>query len=138
MNYPNKEEYNAIKRLSKKDRSIIGSSEEFLDFRFKYEPPQRLKYGEFFIPLLKYYNIKDMSGYRFQFGYQYFGSFISKWREQILKLKASLDIQDFYLYRYQDDHNGCSDDLAGVLFKNKHQKMIFLLQHAEIIDTILK
>jgi hypothetical protein len=138
MNYPKKDEYNPIKRLSKKERNTIGKLDEFLDLRFKFNPPERLKYGEFFIPLFKHYGIRDLSMFSFQFLYQYFGNFISNYRKEITSLKELLDIKDFYLYRYQNDRDGCSDDLAGILFKNKQQKMIFLLKHTEIIDTILK
>jgi hypothetical protein len=134
--YPKKEEYNAVKRLSKKDRKTIGTLEEFLDFRFKYDPPSHLKYGDFFIPFFNYYNIIDLTNRSFEYGYLYFSVFISNHRKEVLELKEALNIKDFYLYRYQDNYGACCDDLAGVLFNNKQEKMIFLLKHADIIDTM--
>ena len=138
MNYPKKEEYNAVKRLSRKDRSIIGSSPEFLDFRFKHDPPSTLKYGNFFIPLFNYYNIIDITNRSFEYGHLYFSVFITNHRKEILQLKELINIKDFYLYRYQDTYGACCDDLAGILFNNKQEKMIFFLKHAEFLDRILK
>jgi len=134
--YPKKEEYNVIKRLSKKNRYSIGKSEEFLDFRFKHDEPERLQYGQYFIPLLKYYNIIDLNIHSFLYGFQNFSIFISQNRKELLELKNVLDIKDFYSYRYQDYSRACCDDLAGILFKNTQQKMIFILKHPEIIDIV--
>jgi len=136
--YPKKEEYNVIKRLSRKERSTIGSVEEFLDFRFKNDPPNILQYGNFFIPLLNYYNIIDLTKKSFGYNFAYFSVFISNQRKEILQLKESLNIKDFYLYRYQATHGTCCDDLAGILFKNKQDKLLFLLKHADIVDTIVR
>ena len=136
MNYPKKEEYNVVKRLKRKERNTIGSLEEFLDFRFKYDPPSKLKYSKFFIPLFKYYNIVNLNNSSFVYGYLYFSHFISHHRKEILELKQAINIEDFYLYKYQDTYGQCCDDMAGLLFKNKQEKMIFLLKHAEIIDTM--
>lgn len=137
--YPKKDDYNAVKRLSKKERSTIGSLEEFLDFRFKHDAPSSLRYGDFFIPLFDHYNIVNLTSRSFKYSYVYFSVFISNHRKEILKLKELLNIKDFYLYRYQDKKYGsCCDDLAGVLFNNKQEKMIFLLKHADLIDTIVK
>lgn len=137
MNYPKKEDYNIFKKISKKERNTISLLPEFLDFRYKKNEINSIKYSLFFIPILKYYNIVDLEKYGLTYLYTRFCSFISYNREHILTLKQTLDIKDFYTYRYQ--WNGsCEDDFAGVLFKNKEQKLIFLLKHADIIDTILK
>ena len=138
MNYPKKDEYNAVKRLAKKDRNTIGKLEEFLDFRFKYYPPRLIMFSDFFVSLFTYYGIDDLANTPYKYYYMNFCSFISIERTKILKLKECLNIKDFYLYRYSDSYGMCRDDLAGILFKNKQQKMIFLLKHAEIVDTILK
>jgi hypothetical protein len=138
MNYPKKEDYNVFKFLGKKNRKPIASLQEFLDFRFKVDPPRTLKYGCFFIPLFNYYNIIDLSKNSFEYNYLYLSIFISKYRSEILKLKELIKIKDLYLYKYQDHYGACCDDLAGLLFNNNQEKMIFFLKHAEIIDTILK
>jgi len=138
MNYPKKEEYQAIKRLSKKERNTIGKLEEFLDFRSKHNPPNFLKYGDFFIPIFNFYNIINLRKYTYNYQILYFSEFIKRQRTEILKLKELLNIKDFYSYRYPDRFGSCTDDLAGILFNDKKEKMIFLLKHMDIIDTILK
>ena len=63
-------------------------------------------------------------------------NFFTEYRTKILQLKELLNIKEFHMY--QDTYGACCDDLAGMLFKNKHEKMLFLLKHPEIIDTIVK
>jgi hypothetical protein len=136
MNYPKKEEYNVFKRISKKEKNTIGSLEEFLDLRFKTENLASLKYGIFFVPLLTYYKVVDLSKNHFQYRYMYLSVFVRGYRSNILELKELLNIKEFYSYRYQDPYGSCCDDLAGILFKNKQEKMLFVLKHVEILDRM--
>lgn len=137
--YPKKDDYNLFKRISKKERNTIGELEEFLDFRYKFKPKasKPLKYGKFFIPFFRYYNIVDLSAHSFEFNWANISPFISRYRKEIILLKESINIKDFYLYRFQEDtYNTCCEDMAGILFKNKQEKMIFILKHVEIIDSM--
>ncbi len=135
--YPRKEEYNLFKRIKRKERNTIGELEEFLDFRrkLKSENVIHLKYGNFFIPFFRYYKIVDPKDYCV-INRTYISPFISRYRKEILQLKEYINIKDFYLYRYQNTYNTCCEDIAGIMFKNKQEKMIFLLKHAEILDTM--
>lgn len=134
--YPKKEDYNLFKRIKRKERNTIGELEEFLDFRrkLKSENFRHLKCGNFFIPFFRYYKIVDPKHY-FVISWN-ISPFISRYRKEILQLKECINIKDFYLYRYQDTYNTCCEDIAGIMFKNKQEKMIFLLKHAEILDTM--
>jgi len=136
--YPKKDDYNIFKRISRKERNTISELEEFLDFRYKLKPKtsRHLKYGNFFISFFNYYNIIDLSKHSFEFSWANISPFISRYRKEILQLKESINIKDFYLYRFQDTYNTCCEDMAGILFKNKQEKMIFILKHAEIIDSM--